>query len=64
VLCAPEINAWRATKPTSIAAAVMASSGEAMVLWRSVEISTRGRGMTFGPCGAATLVSAAAGSLG
>jgi hypothetical protein len=42
----------------------MASIGEAMVLWRSVEISTRGRGMTFGPCGAATLVSAAAGSLG
>jgi hypothetical protein len=51
VLCARQINAWRATEPTPIADTVMASIGEAMVLWRSVEISTRGRGMTFGSLG-------------
>jgi len=63
VLCAREIEAWQTSEPAHIAEPVMAPFGDAMVAWqRSVEVSTRGRSMTFGPCEAAALASAAAGS--
>jgi len=62
VLCAREIEAWQTSEPAHIAEPVMAPFGDAMVAWQqSVEVSTRGRSMTFGPCGAAALASAAAG---
>ena len=57
-----EIEAWQASAPAHIAEPVMAPFADAMngITSTTQTVITR-RTLTFGPCGAAALASAAAG---